>query len=559
VTSRALRGVVHRFDHELLGDVRPAALVFIAAAMVLLLITCINVANLLLVRGLARVREIAIREALGATKARIVMQLVGENLLLAIGGGALAVGVAAIAVRGFVALAPANIPLVDTVHLDARALLGALGITAAALLMFGLAPAVIAARGDGQTALRSGARQTAGRAWRIAREGLVAAQVALAVLVLSAAALLGRSLAKLERADLAFDASHLLVAELAFRFDRYATTEQQISLMRRLTHAVSGASGVVAASPVVAVPFSGTGGWTGSAGIDDQTPEQAAKNPHFNMELVSPSYFQALGLRAVRGRALTDADGPGGARVVVVNEAMARRYWPNRDPIGEHLRMQGAANAPLTVIGVIPDTRYRELREAPPSVYFPLAQSFFPFAPTTLVVRAAGDARGIVPAVRQAIAESAPGVALASAEPFSSYLSGPLAQPKVDAFLLALFAVAAAALAAVGLFGVMAATVRQRTRELGVRMALGATTAEVQSMIVGSGLRLAAIGGIVGIAGSLVANRALTSLLYGVSPVDPSTLIAVGSFVIATTLLASVVPAWWSARIEPAIALRSEA
>jgi len=556
--SHNLRGVAQPFDRQLLGNVRIAALVFVAAAMVLLLITCINVATLLLVRGLARAREIALRQALGATKARIVAQLVGENVLLASAGGVFGVGVAAIAVRWFVALAPITIPLVDTIHLDAGAVIGAIGITAAALLMFGVAPALAAARGDLQAALRSGAGQTGGRPWRFAREALVSVQVALAVLVLSAGALLARTLAKLERADLAFDASHLLVAELAFRFDQYSTVTQQINLMRQLTRAVSAAPGIVAASPVVAVPYSGTGGWTGSAGIDDETPEQGARNPHFNMELVSPSYFQALGLHAVRGRAFTDADGPGAERVVVVNEAMARQYWPKRDPIGERLRMQGGQDDPLTVIGVVPDTRYRELRDAPASVYFPLAQSFFPFAPTTLVVRASGDASGIVPAVRQAIAESAPGVALANAAPFESYLAGPLAQPKVDAFLLALFAAAAAALAAVGLFGVMAAMVRQRTRELGVRMALGATTREVQAMIVRRGLTLAAIGGGAGIAGSMVTNRALASLLYGVRPADLTTLISACSCVIAMAVVASIAPAWWTGRIAPAIALRAE-
>ena len=556
--ERAMRGVAHSLPRVILGDARPAVLVFAAAAALLLLITCIDVANLLLVRGLARVREIAVRSALGAARSQIVGQLLAENALLALAGGALGVVVAAVAVRSFLAFAPASVPLLDTVHLSASALAGALGITALAMLLFGLAPALVTSRTDLQEVLRSGARQSANRSSRLAREALVAAQVALAVLVLSAAALIGRSFNRLQNADLAFESSHLLVAELGLRYDQYDSLDKQLTMLRGLLARLRATPGVQAVSPVVAVPFSGTGGWTGRAGTDGQSREDAAKNPMFNMELVTPEYFQTFGLRVLRGRALTDADRQGAEPVVVISETTARLYWPNQDPLGKRLLIGGNLDQGFTVVGVVPDTRYRELRQARGSVYYPLAQSIFPFAPTTLAIRTTGPPAAAIPLIRRLIPEVAAGVTLARAAPFETYMEGPLAQPRLNAFLLAVFAVSAAALAAIGLFGVMATIVRQRRHELGVRMALGATVRDVQSIVIGRGLLVAGVGVVAGIGGSTLANRLLSSMLYQVSPTDVSTLTGIAAVLIAIAVLASLIPARASARIDPATALRSE-
>jgi predicted permease len=276
------------------------------------------------------------------------------------------------------------------------------------------------------------------------------------------------------------------------------------------------------------------------------------------MEVVTPDYFKTFGLRVLRGRAFTDDDRKGSEPVVVISQSTARLYWPNQDPIGKRLFIDPKLDRPFTVVGVVPDTRYRDLREAWPSVYYPLTQSVFPFAPTTLAIRAAGSPAGLVPTIRRAIDETAPGVALASAAPFDTYMEGPLAQPRLNAFMLVVFALAAAALAAIGLFGVMATMVRQRTRELGVRMALGATARDIQSIVVGRGLAIAGVGVGVGLAGALLANRFLSSLLYQVSATDTATLVGVAVFLTAIAVVAAFIPARSSARIDPAVALRSE-
>lgn len=399
--------------HAILGDVRPAVIAFTVAAALLLLITCINVANLLLVRGLARVREIGVRAALGASRRQVIAQLFTENAALAAIGGALGVAFATVAVRLLLAFAPASIPLLHTVRVDGDALVGALAITAAAMLLAGVAPAIVTAHADIQAMLRSGGHATGRRDARFARELLVGAQMALAVLILSAAALIGRSLVKMEGATLGFDASSVLVAELAIRFDRYPSVDGQVGQIRQVMDALRATPGVEGVSPVVAMPFSGTGGWTGRARLPGQAAEQASKNPMVNIDVVTPEYFETMGMRALRGRLLTDADVRGAEPVAVVSETMARRYWPNEDAIGKRFAIASG----VVVVGIVPDTRYRDLREALPSAYFPLAQSTYEFAPTTLVIRTAGPPAASVSALRNVIDNAAPGVALTNAAP----------------------------------------------------------------------------------------------------------------------------------------------
>ena len=554
-----LGGSARPLAELVVGDTRPAVLVFAAASALLLLITCINVANLLLVRGLGRVREVAVRSALGASRGQVVAQLLTEHALLAVAGGAAGLLLAAGAVRVFVALAPAGLPRLDEIQLDPTALAVAVGITGIAMLLFALAPAVATARVELPQVLRSGARQSAGRRSRRVTEALVVGQVALALVVLSAAGLLARSFVRLERAELSFNPSRLLVGELALRYDRYDTPAKQRAMLERLLTELEGVPGVRAVSPVVAVPFSGTHGWDGRPAAEGQTPAQASANPLLNMELVAPNYFGTFGIPVLRGRGFTADDREGAPSVVVVSQSTARHYWPGDDPIGKRLLMgPPSAQQRLTVVGVVPDTRYRDLREARASIYFPLRQSFFPFVPTTLAIRTSAAPGAVVPALERVIGETAPGVALASTAPFESFLDGPLAQPRLNALLLAVFAAAAVVLAAVGLFGVMATMVRQRTRELGVRMALGATAADVGRLVLRRGMVLAAAGTALGLLGALAANRVLAAMLFEVSPTDAPTLAAVAALLLGVAALASLVPARSSTRIEPVVALRAE-
>ena len=556
--AKDLRGTARPLPALLLGDTRQAVLVFAAASALLLLVTCINVANLLLVRGLGRVREMAVRAALGASRARVVGRLVVEHALLALAGGVVGLLVASLAVEAFVALAPAGLPRLDEIALDRTALAAAFGITTLAMLVFGLAPALVTTKVELPQVLRSGGRHGASRGSALASQALVAGQVALALVVLSAAGLLARSFAKLERAELSFQASRLMVGELALSTQRWDTPVKQREMLAQLIPQVEALPGVEAVTPVVAVPFSGAHGWDGRPTADGQSAEEAARNPLLNMEVVAPSYFTTFGVPIVRGRAFSADDREGAAPVVILSESAVRHYWPGEDPIGKRLRL-GPPNAPaLTVAGIVPDTRYRDLREARPSIYFPLAQSFFPFVPTTLAIRTRGDAAQLAPALERTIAEHAPGVALVSAAPFERFLERPLAQPRLNALLLAAFAGAAVLLAAIGLFGVMATMVRQRTRELGVRMALGATAGDVARLVLRRGLAIAAAGTALGILGALAANRVLESLLFETSPTDALTLASVAAVLLTVAAIASLVPARASARIQPVAALREE-
>jgi predicted permease len=556
--SRALQGVVTPLPRLILGDTRPAVLAFAAAALLLLVITCVNVANLLLVRGLARTREVAVRSALGAARSRVASQLLVENALLASAGGLAGAGVAVAALRAFVAFAPANLPRMDEIQLDATVVAGAIAITAVAMLLFGLAPAILTAGVEPQQVLRSGARQSMSRGARRASEALVAAQVALAVVVLSGAGLIARSVIALERANLAFDPSRLLIGELAFRYDQVASRDGQLALLDRLLPAVRALPGVEAVSPVVAIPFSGPGGWDLAAFAPEGRPaEGASHGPTLNMEVVVPEYFRTFGIDVLEGRTFTDADREGARPVVVISEATARYHWPGESAVGKRVTL-GRVWKSATVIGVVPDTRYRDLRNARPTVYFALQQSPFPFAPLNLAIRTRGAPATLVPALRGAIASADPATALASAAPFDTFLDRPLAQPRLNAFLLAVFAIAAAVLAAIGLFGVMATAVGQRTREFGIRMALGATALRLRHMVLRRGLAIAAAGLSAGLLGALVTNRLLQSLLYEVSPTDAVTLAGVALLLLGVAALAGVGPARASTRIDPARALRAE-
>ena len=553
--QRDMRGVAHTLPNAILGDVRPAVIVFAVATGLLLLITCINVANLLLVRGLARVREMAVRSALGAGRGRLVGQLMSESALLALGGGVLGIVLAAAAVRGFLVFAPAGTPRLDEIHLNGSAIGAAVAITALVTLLFALAPAVVTSSVELQDVLRSGTRQSgASRRFRLGTEALVIGQVALALVVLSAAGLLARSFMKLERADLAFDPAKLAVVELALPSEGFNDPKQQIALVDRLLPRIEAIPGVRAVTPVLTAPFVAAGGIFGQLAAEGQGAQERTQNPTLIFEVVTPNYFSTFGLPIVRGRGFTDADREGAQRVVLLAESAARHYWPGADPIGKRL----VGDPAMTVIGIVPDTRYRNLRDARPSIYFPLRQVSFPVVPLTLAIRTEGNPADVIPVIRQRVVEGERGVAVASAAPFDVFLEGPLAQPRLNALLLAIFAGAAVALAGVGLFGVMATTVRQRTRELGIRMALGATGRDLRSMVMRRGLVLAALGSAGGVAAALATNRLLVAMLYGVSPTDGLTLAAVALLLLAISALATMLPARSSTRIDPVVALRAD-
>jgi len=555
--QRALRGVARGLPEVVLGDARPALIAFAAASGLLLLIACLNVANLLLVRGVARVREIAVRSALGASRSRLIALFLTEDLLLALAAGALGVGLAVAAARTFIALAPEGVPRLDEIHVDGTALAAAALVTLAALVLFSLVPAVVASSVPLRSALQGSARTGVTPRSRRATEGFVIAQVALAVLLLSAAGLIAKTLVNLERADLAFQSEPLLIAEVAVRSDA-GDSAQQIALLDRLLPAVRRVPGVRAVSPVLAVPFSESAGWDGRFASDGQPPEEAARNPMLNIEIVEPDYFAIFGMPVRRGRVFDDHDRAGAVPVVVVSESAARHHWPNQDPIGKVLVFGSKREKRFEVVGVIADTRYRELRQARPSVYFPLRQSEFPFFLSTLAIRTDGEPSAVVPGLRAAIGAVDADVALSIAAPFDTFRDRMLAQPRLNALLLAVFAAAAMALAGVGLFGVISAMARQRTFEMGVRLALGARPLDVSVLVARRGLALSAAGIGVGLAAALGLNRLLVVMLYEVTPSDGATLMGAVALILGVAAVAAGVPARASARTDPVVALRAD-
>jgi putative ABC transport system permease protein len=550
-----VRGVAHPFAEVVLGDTRPAVLVVTLAAALLLFITCVNIANLLLVRALGRVKEFVVRSALGASRARLVVQLLTESAVLSAGGGVLGVGLAIAGVRAFIAVAPADVPRLDEVGVSGVAIVASLVMTSATMLLSSIAPAFFTSRVNAHDALRSGTRTSGSSRARTAAEVLVVAQVALAAVSLTTAALVARSFIRLQHAELSFEPGHLLVASLAMRGDQLGDPQRQRAAFDVVLKATQALPDVQAVSPVLNAPFVGSGGGIdGRLSLPGEGKEDAARNPMVNMEVAAPNYFAMLGTPVLRGRSFNDEDREGATPVIVVSSSVARHFWPNSDPIGKRL---AGAGRELIVIGVVPDTRYRELQTPRPTVYFPLRQSPFPIVPTTLLIRSRASPAEIVAALRARVVAQ-PGVELVGAHSLETLLDVPRAQPRLNAVVLGLFAAAAVSLAAIGLFAVIATMVRQRTRELGIRMALGATAGDVRRMVMMRGLTLGVAGAAVGIIGAVATSRMLSALLFEISPTDTATLISVAGVILSVAAIASFVPARFARRIDPIIALRSE-
>ena len=314
--------------------------------------------------------------------------------------------------------------------------------------------------------------------------------------------------------------------------------------------------GVRSVTPVLSVPFIGAGGGIdGRVALPGQGTEERNRNPIVNMDIITPSYFATIGTPVLQGRAFTDADREGAPAVVIVSASTAKALWPGQDPVGKRVEM--GRGRELTVVGVVPDTRYRDLKTDRPSVYFPLAQSFFPVTPTKLLVRTEGSTSAAA-FIRQAVAEVDPDVTVANVATLEEHLEGPRAQPRLNSLILGAFAVAALTLAAIGLFSVMSTMVRRRTREIGIRMALGATSQEVGTMLVVRGVAIAAVGTLVGIAVARATGTLLSGLLYEITATDILTTAGVALVVLLAAIVASVVPARTGSRVEPVIALRAE-
>ena len=556
--------VVSRPLHEdLVGDQRDSLLLLEGAVLFVLLIVCVNLAALLLSNGEARRREFAVRHALGANRRRLIRQLVAEAMLLAILGGAAGALLAKWLLAGLLALYPQQLPA-GQIAIDAVAVLYTFVLVIAAGFLVGLTPAFAATGTRLQDTLRADVRTaTSSRRAVAARSMLVVGQLALSVILLVGALLLVQSYLQLQRVDLGFDPHRVLTFSLSIP----PATQPDAAAARRTLAAVEDrlatTPGIEIAGAVSNLPLS-SGGPPDDFVIDGR-PDPAAGAPRWNARylMATPRLFRALGMTLKRGRLLAESDGSGQPLVAVINETAARLYWPGDDPIGRTIRYFPRETSPsIRIVGVVGDVRsIRASEPAPPAVYVPFDQApraAYQGRTMTFVVRAMGDPVAVVASARAAVAAVEAGLPLANVRPMSEVVATAAGQPRFTTLVMSLFAGVAFFLAALGLYGVLAYAVEQRIREIGVRLALGASRSDVFRLIVGTGMRLALIGVIVGVPMALTLTRLMGGVLSDVTGADPVTYAAAVGLLAASALLASYLPARRATRIDPLVALRTE-
>ena len=549
------------FADVVVGNARPALVVLTLAVALLLLVACVNVGNLLLVRNAGRAREIAVRRAIGASYGDIARQFVVESAMLAIAGGSAGLVASQVLVRELLAFAPPELPRTDMIRIGGVPLGSAAAITAGAVVLFGVFPSLVAAHTAPYSVLRADVRAGGGAGVRRrVRRWLVSSQLALALVMLAGALLLAQSLARLERLDLGYTPEHVALLSFTGPQSLFPTPEQQVDVADRVMDRLRATPGVVAVTPVESPPFKGQSLFIMRVVRDGDSPADQARAPYIPWEVVGPEYFRVFGIPLLRGRGFTNADSRNAQHVVVVSELLAKRMWPGSDPIGQRLRDPAdTLGTPMTVIGVARDTHFRTLREPAPIIYIPWHQAWFMLGwPGYLAVRTRGELAAALPSIRRATHDIDPGLILYNARTMDDLLAGPLAQPRTSALLLAAFSLVALLLAAIGLYGVMSSAVRQQTREIGVRVALGAAPRDVRRLVLGEAMRVVCIGAAIGVLAAYFGSRLLASLLFGVSPGDPASLAGAAVLLVAIGAAAACLPAHRATRIDPVQALRAD-
>ena len=559
---RDVRASVRSIESLIVGDVKPALLALAGAVALLLGLANVNVANLFLVRGLGRLRELAVRAAIGAGGWRIAQLMATEAVVLATLGGLAGLAVAAWLLRLVVSLAPAELPRTDAIRVDLAVAVATGVMVVVSALAFSLWPAIAVSRQrDLHNVLRSGARTGAADVGsRRVRSFLVVAQVALAIVVLVGAGLLGRTLSVLQHLDMGFASDELSTVELSLPESITSSRPRLDAFYGAVTERLATMPGMSSATVVLVPPFSGRNGWDAFFNAEGQTARDAAANPALDFQPVLPSYFSTMGIPIRRGRGIAATDREGTALVAVVSRSFAERAWPGQDPIGKRFKF-GHADAPspwTSVVGVVDDVRYRELTYPRPVVYVAWAQQTDKPPLSFVVARGAAGHALAARDVDRLVRELEPRVLVTSVATMRQRLTTSLARPRFDAMVLGVFAAVAFVLAAVGVYGVIAALVRQRTPEIGIRLALGAQPGEVRWMVMRSGLGLAGAGVVAGLAASLAATRVLGAELYGVHPADPLTMSAASLALLVAAALACGVPARAASRVDPLTALKAE-
>ncbi|HEX2189455.1 MAG TPA: ABC transporter permease [Longimicrobiaceae bacterium] len=557
-TNRLMGAGMTPLHEFLVGDTRTPLLVLLGAVGLLLLLACANVGNLLLVRATGRQRELAVRSALGAGRRRLVRQVATESLVLsAVAGGAgLLLGWGGTRVLG--ALRPPELLAEGQIALDWRVLVYTLAVTAASGLLFGLVPAAWTSRAPLGQGLRAGGRATGlGRNARRVTGALVVAEVAVALLLVVGAGLLLRSFRELREVEPGFESRGVLAVTLVLPAAEYDTDEKVAAFYGELVRRAGALPGVVDAGAVRKLPLTDPS-WSSDFSVAGRGPDEYGVDV-LHRE-VTPGYFRTLRVPLLRGRGFTPADRAGAPMAVVVNEALARRYFPGEDPVGQRIafdRVPDESSVWRTIVGVVGSERQDGLADEPrPEIFAPVAQD--PTRGMVLVLRAHGDPMTLAPAVRRTVAGLDPDLVPYEVQTLDGVRADSIARQRFLMALLAAFAGVALVLALVGVYGVLAQAVRQRAQEMGIRLALGARPRDVLWLVVRHGLALVAAGIGVGLGAALVATRAVESLLYGVRPTDPPTFAAVAGLLALAGLAAGVVPALRASRTEPATVLRAE-
>jgi putative ABC transport system permease protein len=555
--DRGWRPSLFPLREELVGNVQQALLVLLAAVGFLLLMACVNVANLLLARGAARQKEIAIRAALGAGRGRVVAQLLSESLLLALTGGALGLVLA----RGVVALVarlgPASIPRLAEARIDARLFLFALAVSVATGVLFGIAPAWQGSRANLNAALRKGGRSgTTSRSGRLVRNVLVVVEVALAVVVLIGAGLLIRSFERLRSADPGFQPSGLLTLRLPLAGGRNASPDRRIAFFQQVTERVATLPGVRAVGAVNGLPLTGLGVGSNFA-VDGRPAPAPEQRPMGLLRSVTPAYFRTMGIPLVAGRVFADSDTSQAPPVIVVNQTLARRFWPAGNPIGGRLVVDQNNGRVAQIVGVVADVKPERIENQDwPTIYNPYAE--VPVSTMTVVVRTAQPPLSLASAVEREVHRLDPDQPVADIRSMEEVMDRAIAGARFNTALLAVFAEIAFVLAAVGIYGVISCDVSERTREIGIRVALGAQPADVLKLVLGQGARLAGYGIAAGMVAAFALTRLMASMLYGVQATDAYTFVAIPVLLGAVALAASYLPTRRALALDPVTALRDE-
>ena len=561
-TNLNVKMTVQGLHTYLTGDIKPKLLVLLAAVGFVLLIACANVANLLLARAAAREGEIAVRAALGAGRGRLVRQLLTESVVLAIGGGVLGLLLAQLGTKLLLSLQPAGIPRLDVVRVDGAVIAFTAAVALLTGIIFGMIPAFQATRGDLVSSLKEGGKGALAsrRAGRM-RQGLVVAEIALAVMLLAGAGLLMRSFARLQAVNPGFRAAESLTFRTALPGAAYREEPQRVSFYERAIERIGALPGVTTVGAISALPLSGSS-FGFSFTIEGDPPPRPGEEPSMQTRVVTPDFFEAMGVPLLRGRGFTADDNAAAPQVVLLSEAAVKKYFPNSSPIGRRItlgwgRGPGRPRNGGEVVGIVGSVKQFGLDEVEqPEIYIPHAQQ--PLAGMTFVVHTAVEPTTLAAAVRREIKSLDPLLPVTALEPLETVVARSISQPRFYMLVLGIFAAVALVLASIGIFGVVSYAVAQRTREMGIRIALGASRERVLRMVLGSAMRVAVLGVVVGLLAAIAVSRVLASLLFDLSPTDPMTYAAVGIGLSLVALLASYLPAWRATRVDPVVALRAD-